>query len=274
MTCCSFLQDQRLLSGGMDGLLCLWDRRAVRCDNLTEHSSSISAVMVDQHDIGISASYDKTMIVWDLHRLRKLISLNGTAPVVTFIWNNSLVVSGERNGAVHFWDINTGQRVHSVQNHSAAVHKLCFSVDGGSNNVVASCGKDGKIAVNDIRDHNSVFDQLIHRGAVNFVDGTFSNTLVSASADCCIKILDMYMGYSIRESITASAAVLCGQIVGNLFVSGCGDGNLIVYNMDTTEAMFGFGAESEGGVNCIGISENKRKVITGGDSGVPLLLSF
>ena len=229
--------------------------------------------MVDQGDIAISASYDKTMIVWDLKRLEKLISLNGTAPVVSFIWNNSLVASGERNGAVHFWDVNTGQRVYSVQNHTSAVHKLCFCVDEGSN-VVASCGKDGKIAVNDIRDHNCVFDMLVHKGAVNFLAGTFGNTLVSASADSCIKIMDRNMGYSVRESITASAGILCGEIVENLFVSGCTDGNLIVYNMDTAEAMFGFGAESQGGVNCIGISESRRKVITGGDSGVPLLLSF
>lgn len=274
VTCCSFLQDSRILSGGMDGLLCLWDRRAVRCDNLSDHSSSISHLQVDSRNIAISSSYDKTMIVWDLQRLKKINSLEGTAPVITFAWNNSLAVSGERNGAGHFWDINTGQSFFNVQNHTSAVHKICFSADGGDHNIVASCGKDGKIAVNDLRDNRSVFNSLVHRGAVNFIAGTFSNTLVSASADCTVKVLDAYMGYSVRQSISTSSAVLCGNLLANLFVCGCADGNLVVYDLDTGEPMFGFGCENEGGVNCIGFSQNKKKCIVGGDSGVPLLLNF
>ena len=274
VTCCTFLSDQRILSGGMDGVLCLWDRRAVRCDNLSDHTSSISSVQVDSNDVGISSSYDKSLIVWDLHRLNRIISLPGTAPVITFIWNNSLAVSGERNGAAHFWDINTGKKFYSVQNHSSSIHKLCFNVDGGDHNIVSSCGKDGKIAVIDMRDNSTIFCQQIHKGAINFISGTLSNTLVSASADSTIKVLDMFMGYTTRSSIATNSGILCADIVGNMLVSGCADGNLIVFDMDSEEAKFGFGVDNIGGVKCIGITNNKRKVITGGDNGIPLILNF
>lgn len=274
VTCCSFLQDQRIISGGMDGMLCLWDRKAVRCDNLTEHTGSISALMVDNNDIAISASYDKSLIVWDLYRLRPLINLPSTAPVTCFVWNNSLVVSGERDGKVLFWDINTGKNFYTMGCHSGAIHKLCFSVDGGTNNFLASCGKDGKVSVCDLRDNNCVFSKQLHRGAANVVAGTLSNTLITASADGVIHVLDMYMGFQERLSMKANSAILCGEVLQNLFVAGCGDGNLIVYDLDSGEACFGFGADNAGGVNCIGISPNKRKLLTGGDSGIPLLLSF
>jgi WD40 repeat protein len=274
VTCCCFLQDQRILSGGMDGELCLWDRRAVRCDNLSSHSGSISSVMADNADIAVSASYDKSLIIWDLHRLKPLDQLQCSAPVTTFTWNNSLIVSGERTGKVAFWDINTGKNFYTMACHTDAIHKLSFSIDGGNYNLLASCGKDGKVAVCDLRDNNCVFSKQIHRGAVNFIGGTLSNTLVSASADMKIMVLDMMMGFENRISMQANSGILCGEIVDNLFVSGCIDGNLIVFNMDTGDACWGFGVDNGGGVNCFGVSPNRKKIITGGESGIPLLLNF
>ena len=47
MTTCAFLRDGRVLSGGMDKLLCLWDAKAVKCQNLVGHNGSISKVKVD-----------------------------------------------------------------------------------------------------------------------------------------------------------------------------------------------------------------------------------
>lgn len=258
----------------MDGLLCVWDKRAVRCDNLSEHTSSVSWVMTDNHDIGISASYDKTLIVWDLHRLRSVASMTGTAPIVTFIWNNSLLASGQRDGKVQFWDVNTGQNFYNAQNHTNSIHKMCFNVDGGNNNVIASCGKDGKVSVIDIRDNNCVYSKQIHKGAVNFISGSLSNNLITASADCSIKVLDMFMGFNIRSSVAANSAVFCGEVIDNLFACGCADGNFIVYNLDTGEPCFGIGVDNVGGVNCIGVTENRKKVITGGDKGMPLMLDF
>ena len=41
------VRDGRVLSGGMDKLLCLWDAKVVKCQNLTGHNGSISKVKVD-----------------------------------------------------------------------------------------------------------------------------------------------------------------------------------------------------------------------------------
>jgi WD40 repeat protein len=69
VSCVDITNDGRVVSGGMDGMLCLWDRRAVRCNNLTGHNGTISTLMVDERDVAISGSYDKSCVVWDLNRL-------------------------------------------------------------------------------------------------------------------------------------------------------------------------------------------------------------
>ena len=66
----------------MDSLICLWDKSIVKCENLLGHGliyiynekkakfnynnyrGSISKIMVDEYNIGISASYDCSMIIW------------------------------------------------------------------------------------------------------------------------------------------------------------------------------------------------------------------
>lgn len=259
----------------MDGSLCLWDRRAVRCENLNQHQGSISKVLCDQNDIGITASYDKTLVVWDLHRINSLHVMGCSGPVMDFEWHNSLVVAGDRLGQLTLWDINTGKNVQSLVPHNGPIHKICFSSDGGDMNFVASAGgKDGKVAITDMRTSSPVFNAQIHGGAINLIKPSLSNTLITGSSDKTVKILDAFMNFRVRSSMNSTGQVLCGELFNNIVVVGCTDGNVLAFNTDTEEAMFGFGAESLGGVNCLATTGGKRKLITGGDSGLPLLINF
>ena len=69
VTCAKFLSDGRILSCGMDNLLCLWDARVVQCKNIQGHNSTVSKILVDDRNIGISASYDASLLVWNLDTL-------------------------------------------------------------------------------------------------------------------------------------------------------------------------------------------------------------
>jgi len=44
VTTCAYCTDGRVVSGSMDKQLCLWDRSAVKCQNLVGHNGSISKV--------------------------------------------------------------------------------------------------------------------------------------------------------------------------------------------------------------------------------------
>jgi WD40 repeat protein len=110
------LGDGRVWSAGMDNKLCLWDAKAVRCKTMQGHNSTISKIISDERNVGISASYDSSLLVWNLDNIECLQGLfNGhKEAVVEFEWKNSLVVSGDRGGSMAIWDINTDQSVRQM----------------------------------------------------------------------------------------------------------------------------------------------------------------
>ena len=46
----------------------------------------------------------------------------------------------------------------------------------------------------------------------------------------------------------ATDAVFCVDYIYNLTIAGCGDGNILVYNNDNGECLYGFGAMTKGSV--------------------------
>eukprot|EP01050_Picozoa_sp_SAG11_P033450 SAG11_NODE_11370_length_765_cov_1.240240_2_plen_126_part_01 len=67
VSCASFLHDGRVLSGGADKKLCLWNRAGSRCSDLLGHTAAISALAVGSTGaIAISASYDTTLRGWSM----------------------------------------------------------------------------------------------------------------------------------------------------------------------------------------------------------------
>jgi WD40 repeat protein len=72
----------------------------VKCSDLVGHNGSISKVRVDSSNVAISAGYDASLLVWSLDTLQCVNGLfNGhKAAVMEFEWNNSLAVSGDKNG--------------------------------------------------------------------------------------------------------------------------------------------------------------------------------
>lgn len=148
VTTVSYAPSGKILSGAMDSKLCLWDKSAVKCDDLTGHKGSITKVIVDSNDIAISAGYDASLLVWDLSTLECLAGLfkGHSGAVTTFEWNNSLVISGARNGSLAFWDINTAKAFKKVNSHEGAVSKIKLYDDGGDNNVILTTGlNDGAV---------------------------------------------------------------------------------------------------------------------------------
>ena len=103
--------------------------------------------MVDSQNFGISASYDSSLLVWNLDTLEAAQGLfNGHKDaVVEFQWRNSLVVSGDRGGSMAIWDINTGKTLRTMKNiHKGHISKIEFYSDGVDNNLILSTGlKDG-----------------------------------------------------------------------------------------------------------------------------------
>src|SRR5690606_67328 len=61
VTCCTFLPDGRIVSGGMDSNICVWQAVGVKCKFITEHTVSISKLIGDSNSIVLSSSYDSSV---------------------------------------------------------------------------------------------------------------------------------------------------------------------------------------------------------------------
>lgn len=97
---------------------------------------------------------------------------------------------------------------------------------------------------------------------------------MSGSADKTIKTFDIFNNSKPVSVMNCTDAVFCGEVLQNLVLAGCGDGNLLCFDMDSSECLYGYGAESVGAVHCMGINDEKDAVITGGDSGQGLCINF
>jgi WD40 repeat protein len=247
VTSCKFLKDGRVWSAGMDNKMCLWDARAVRCQTIQGHNSTISKIMVDHKNIGVSGSYDSSLLVWNLDTITCLSGLfNGhSEPVVEFDWRNSLVVSGDRGGSMAIWDINTGQSVRQMKNpHSGAVSKIKFYSDGVDAHLILSVGlKDGCLVAHDMRTHQPVARSQVHSAAVNMLATNLSGFVVTGAADSTIKTFDIFNSLKPVQTMKTTDAVFCGETLDNLILVGCGDGNVLSFDSDSGECLWGYGAD-------------------------------
>jgi WD40 repeat protein len=197
-------------------------------------------------------------------------------PVVEFLWKNSLVVSGDRGGSMAIWDINTGQAIKTIKGaHTGAVSKIKFHSDGHDSNVILSTGMgDGCLAVHDMRSHTVISKQKVHGGAINMLDSSPSGFVVTGSADKSIKVFDVLNSYKPTSVLKTTDAVFCGQVIQNLILVGCGDGNILGFNSDDNQCLYGYGADQAGAVHCMAVDDHATCLVTGGDSGQGLIINF
>jgi WD40 repeat protein len=104
--------------------------------------------------------------------------------------------------------------------------------------------KDGVLAVHDMRTHQLVKKEKVHGGAINMLDTSMSSFIVTGSADKTLKKFDIISGFKHAGTMQTTDAVFCGKIIqNNLAIAGCGDGNIIAFDLDSNECLYGYGAD-------------------------------
>ena len=103
VTTVQILPNRKIVSGGMDSNICLWDASGVRCQTFTEHTGSISKIVADKKSgVYLSCSYDSSIRVWNESASSSLACLSGVhkGPVTDINWQSSLCVSAGRDGLI------------------------------------------------------------------------------------------------------------------------------------------------------------------------------
>jgi len=183
-----FLADGRVASVGMDGLMCVWDKRRIACQEIEAHRGSVTGIITDeQANLAITYGYDKTIKVWAFDdaatarrstagavpRIPELELTGHSGPVLTAKHAGGQIASGARDGSMFFWNIATGALLKRYRAHKGQVSALTplhfggyqspVSMEAGaSSQTFLSGGTDGVIKLWDCREKASVATKELH----------------------------------------------------------------------------------------------------------------
>eukprot|EP00898_Chlorokybus_atmophyticus_P002515 jgi/Chlat1/3264/Chrsp22S03521 len=291
VTSVAHTSDGRVISGGMDGNVCLWERAGSRCTYLKGHTASVAQVAACEGDnTAVSCSYDKTLRLWDTRTKREIACMSGGhgAAVLVFALSSQskssegsngeiTVVSGSRDGGVAVWDVSRAQLVGKTREaHAGHVTALAWIEPGR----YATGGQDGAVRVWDVRSKECVESVCAHSansgtGAVGNMElASVSGTtyVVTAGADRTVKVLEPRLSYKTLFCFDQHKDFIYSlKLHGTLALSGDGSGALHVQDFTTGQLLYGMGA-NRAAVRCIGIAGSK--LVTAGDDGCMLVHTY
>jgi len=122
----------RVVTGGSDKLVRLWDLARGECDlTLAGHSGPVNDVcFTPDGRQALSASEDGTVRVWDLASAACRLVLEGHGSWVSSVAvspDGRWAVSGARDKTLRLWDLATGTCVRTLTGHAGLVRSLRFS---------------------------------------------------------------------------------------------------------------------------------------------------
>mmetsp|Transcript_9248 Transcript_9248/g.23366 ORF Transcript_9248/g.23366 Transcript_9248/m.23366 type:complete len:501 (-) Transcript_9248:250-1752(-) len=287
VTCVTHTADGRVVSGGMDSRLCLWPRGGSTCQNLEGHSSSVSQVKLDRRSGAVlSASYDKTVKVWDVNSTRARLgsSLEGhAAPVLELETGpGGLAISGDRSGHILLWDLHTGGSSWRLKNvHRGHITALAWYGGGGEEDthLFMSGGQDGCLRVWDRRERSNMATKELHVndqgvGALSDILPPMRATaekVVTAGADGVVRILEPRQSFAELHAVPVTNFIYSCAAAGGLALVGCGDGALHVIDIENGAISYALGA-NQAAVRTIDASADR--MVAAGDDGNVIIYSF
>jgi WD40 repeat protein len=189
----AFSPDGRLLAGGTDGVVKVWDWKNGRLlSSLPEHDFHSIPVTFSRDGRLATGTFGKGVKLWDPEsgRLLRHIQTQGHHPgtALAFSLDGNWLASASLGRSVTLSDSRTGRRRQTFDLHTGNVECVAVSPDG---RLLASAGEDKTVRIWDAETGREVLGLQGHTercGCVAFSpDG---NRLVSASSDGTIRIWD------------------------------------------------------------------------------------
>lgn len=177
--------DDMIVSGSRDKTVSIWKLTPSETNYgqqkraLTGHSHYVSDVVLSSDgQFAMSASWDKTLRLWDLNlgvSSRRFVGHTHDVLSVAFSADNRQIVSGSRDKTLKLWN-TLGECKHTIEStggaddraHREWVNCVRFSPNTGNPSVVSG-GSDKLVKVWSLRDCKIRYDLVGHTGYINSV---------------------------------------------------------------------------------------------------------
>uniref|UniRef100_A0A1D1YUA1 Guanine nucleotide-binding protein subunit beta-like protein n=1 Tax=Anthurium amnicola TaxID=1678845 RepID=A0A1D1YUA1_9ARAE len=223
------------------------------------------AAPIDNSDMVVSSSRDKSVLVWHLTKDAALSTEGGSSTTygvprrrltghshfvqdVVLSSDGQFALSGSWDSELRLWDLNTGATTRRFVGHTKDVLSVAFSVD---NRQIVSASRDRSIKLwNTLGECKfTIQDADGHSGwvsCVRFSPNTFVPTIVSASWDRTVKAWNL-SNCKLKYTLTGHGGYVNTVAVspdGSLCASGGKDGVTLLWDLQEGKRLYSLEAGS------------------------------
>jgi tRNA A-37 threonylcarbamoyl transferase component Bud32 len=191
---------ERLLSGGADGSVRLWDLLTGSAQKLLHgHADKVwNVAFLPGEKHAVSAGKDKTVIVWNLETGEAVKTYpNRTNRSLAVSPDGQMALTGNiSDGMVRLWDLQNGREIRRFKGHMSWVLSLAFSPNGRQ---ALSGSADGTLRLWDVQSGRELRRLQGHTDqvwCVVFAPG--GHMALSSSADKTVRLWDLRTGKDLR----------------------------------------------------------------------------
>ena len=193
-----------------------------------------------------SASFDYSVVVWDLNPIKEKITLIGhdaAVNAVEFSPRNDFLVSGGDDNNILLWSLNDisniNEEIQAIRlgNHRGKIADLEFSSDG---NFLLSASWDGTIGVWNLKKRQKIHSLVGHKGPVYSVKYSKDNKFIYSSGyDGEIKLWKVNNGEYVRPLIKNGWGISKFEVdeERNFIAFGSTDGQIKINKFDQDETI-------------------------------------
>ena len=167
------------------------DKSNLYTNTIRTHHSVRAVCRLDAHTLA-SASYDKTIKIWDFTKATCTQTLSGHTDYVFAVCrlDAHTLASASDDETIKIWDLNTATCTQTLSGHTSFVNAVC-RLDA---HTLASASDDETIKIWDLTKATCTQTLKGHTKSVTAVCRLDANTLASAGEDKTIKIWDVTTG--------------------------------------------------------------------------------
>ena len=183
------LQDNKLATGRMDGLIDIWDMNSLTIqETILAHDDWITSLKLIDNQRFISCSGDSLMKIWNIESFGCIRTLAGHSNIIYGFdfTHDGLLLSGSSDKSIKIWNIESGECLKTISLENSII---CFKKVSNDLLVVGTNNQNGEnLIIYDYAKNKILRKYSAHSKYINQIELLKNGNLLTASGDCSIKL--------------------------------------------------------------------------------------